>query len=899
MKNINETIKILFRVISPEKVLSYYFNPFFKDYDFEKTLSNFDLSSFFSAILPKQYSLNEFELIVKLLSSEWCMVSNQKKNVTVFNILCYYTVALEVLEETMGEPIVNYNKLTEWRAVSHEIGEDILSTAFLAYKDSKKGKSAGERCFFDWRPVLKNNNHRLNELLSRGLAENHYHLFGSAPHTAISWMALMNKPMAFKKSFKELYNRKHRMSERISVSLDGETSCFELLVRKAAVIRLALYEVVYYKKTRIEVDKAYSHMLQSTSLKEMDMWMLELQETLNKYSYGRLNGFSTSDQNFDYAINGFASSKEDGAYKGNIAFSGERELLYRFFLGLFSGEQRFMDTVHLFYAYNLIKIQFRGELIQVNNRVGFKNFQEYQNLKFNFILNGSVYERLAISMATTATLANQNIDLLEARFTPATPKNLYKRIKGIDNIVRDRRFYKDNIFEKNNNFSEYGIVNEENEAYLKKLFYAIHFIKSEEKNSRKKYWTDLKPRNASVREQVKKNAMYLKSFKDSGNSLSNRILGIDAASSEIGCRPEVFAQAFRLLRSFESEQGNQFLKHEKYIKPGITFHVGEDFFDLTDGLRAIDEAIKFLRLNQGDRMGHALALGVDPKAYYESKGHVLVMPSQDLLDNAVWMYHQMRKYNIHDTQVEKMLNKVFINLFKKIYGASFSEAPCIHMYYDSWKLRGDNPEKIAELKTLIDDEEWNTCDKLIERTLTLWDYYAYGLRDAFDQRIYNDKSTLELYWCYHFDKRAKEKGQEITEFKVIPGYIDVVKQIQKCMQLLIQEKNIAIETNPTSNVLIGPFKDYDSHPIFSWYNIGLTYSEKELKECPQLYVSVNTDDQGVFNTYLENEYALLAQALERKKDEQGNALYKESMIYDWLEQLRKMGIQQSFASKLK
>ena len=45
---------------------------------------------------------------------------------------------------------------------------------------------------------------------------------------------------------------------------------------------------------------------------------------------------------------------------------------------------------------------------------------------------------------------------------------------------------------------------------------------------------------------------------------------------------------------------------------------------------------------------------------------------------------------------------------------------------------------------------------------------------------------------------------------------------------------------------------------------------------------------------MENEYALMAIALEKEKDEHGQPKYKPAMIYDWLDRIREMGIQQSF-----
>ena len=67
-------------------------------------------------------------------------------------------------------------------------------------------------------------------------------------------------------------------------------------------------------------------------------------------------------------------------------------------------------------------------------------------------------------------------------------------------------------------------------------------------------------------------------------------------------------------------------KHEhrrRYERKGrlyATYHVGEDFLDIADGLRAIDEAILFCGLERGSRLGHALALGIDSYEYYKYKG---------------------------------------------------------------------------------------------------------------------------------------------------------------------------------------------------------------------------------------------------------------------------------------
>ena len=55
------------------------------------------------------------------------------------------------------------------------------------------------------------------------------------------------------------------------------------------------------------------------------------------------------------------------------------------------------------------------------------------------------------------------------------------------------------------------------------------------------------------------------------------------------------------------------------------------------------------------------------------------------------------------------------------------------------------------------------------------------------------------------------------------------------------------------------------HPVLNLYSIGLG----DKRDIPQMFVSINTDDRGVFQTSLKNEYALLAASVENLTDENG------------------------------
>ena len=63
----------------------------------------------------------------------------------------------------------------------------------------------------------------------------------------------------------------------------------------------------------------------------------------------------------------------------------------------------------------------------------------------------------------------------------------------------------------------------------------------------------------------------------------------------------------------------------------------------------------------------------------------------------------------------------------------------------------------------------------------------------------------------------------------------------------LAERQIPIELNPTSNIRLGVFPDFQSHPLRRFWDEGV-------------YTTVNSDDPPLFNTTLNQEYQLLVDA---------------------------------------
>ena len=111
---------------------------------------------------------------------------------------------------------------------------------------------------------------------------------------------------------------------------------------------------------------------------------------------------------------------------------------------------------------------------------------------------------------------------------------------------------------------------------------------------------------------------------------------------KLGAVPRLSPRNSAFLRQFIPAQPYRGDWHDRTLSPDIhvTYHAGEDFLDLVDGLRAIDEAVRFLALQRGDRIGHGLALGVEPAIHYRFKGRNIVLPKQVRLDDLVWVLYR-------------------------------------------------------------------------------------------------------------------------------------------------------------------------------------------------------------------------------------------------------------------
>ena len=896
MNNLRSSIDVLFRQVPISRLLSEQTNIRRKHWVSE-SIWNFSETKHLLNQNLVTYSSNDVENVIQRTSERWSKLSERAQK-SVFNLLFNFTD--EVLRLRGNEPVVEYAHLLRWRELSHKLGEDLFTCSFLAARDKT---SSHQRTYFAWSPILSTNNLRLRNLLDQGVAENHFHLWGSAPHCDISWLALMNKVTERKKQFKKFLG-KGKLNPYTEFMEEQTEDSLYVLCMKAAYIRLYLFLCITgLVKEKMEDNQLLTveqekhkndpglfapHRIESflfdknLSEKQLFTQLNELQASINanRILFGKELMLGKTFNRPDYWL---SKNIDNENLNGNELLCGERIFLYTCFTRIYTDHDEFKPLQDLFYTYLVIKSKFREEMVQVNDRVGFDNFSSYQDRKDVFLKGRDIYQRYVSKMAIETSMKNQKIRSFEARITPkSTIEGLKETIESID---------KNALFANKDSIDRY--LSKQESGRKHQFFYVQHFIKEKDKISYTKEKDQLlswrRCRHAQLRKTIEKQAKAIAGLREGISDINNRIVGIDAASSEFNARPEVFSQAFRFLKNFRNKGRFDLLKDFELNELKATFHAGEDFYDIVDGLRTIDEAIKFLNLGEGDRIGHALALGVTPKDYYQSKGNTLSLPRQWQLDNICWLISRISKYNLFQfSQYRDYLGWQFQNLYHEIYDSFEKDnknkvAITPELYYEAWKLRGDDP--------FLYNQEGKFSEA---QHITFWSKSGVNWRYPVEGAKRKLSIVNGLYYYYHFNPEVKEKGNEIVEFKVLPDYIKVVEEVQKCFQKEIAQKHLGIETNPSSNCLIGTFRRYDKHPIINFYNLGLETDPEKIKNCPQLFVSINTDDQGVFNTYLENEYALMALALEKMKDENGKPLYHSAMIYDWLDRIRRMGLEMSF-----
>lgn len=735
-------------------------------------------------------------------------------------------------QDANGMPQVRFDNLFRWKDVVLYVGEDLLTTAYLASCDVR---NQSHSYHFLWDDILHHDNETINNELKNGLTDLHAHFNASSDVFHLNWLNMMNNVRSYD-GIKSADARKINVSQDIDLAVmnNGFNINLRQMCVAAAALRHMLFCILLDGK---QYDKDYQETISQVLciLKHDIMSVIEQSDIQSRINISRQTSLKTRDgRHVDYCLQRNFEAVYQNSANINILFQGERALMYEFFYRYYSKERVAKTIAPYFYLYVLLKSHIRREFVQINELKGFENFEKYQDRKDLVIPDDSVLADYIGNITLQTCIRSKSNDYVEVRLTPNHASIPHDRQIGNNMFGAQRK----------------NVVLFPN----KHIGITVHFIKENyvKRGTRRTYMHSTASRFENYRKSLK---IQLDSvLKRQKRATQIPIVGIDAASTEMFCRPEVFGHVFR---------------YAKRCGLRLTYHVGEDFFDIVDGLRAIDEAVLFLQLDADSRIGHALVMGIGASDYYKARHCTTIMPQQNLLDNCVWLLMRSQEWNITLPPVlVSQLTETATQLYNTIgYNGTFE----LYTYWHSMLLRGDEPY----VNSLLTDRfatqyitpQWEQAQLVVDERLRV---------------CTQDTCAYQLYMQYHFNTRIKHNGERMIEHKWNKVITKIVTKLQKAIQQMIAQKRISIECCPTSNLKIGFIDRYDEHPMLTHF-----YPVNADASYPLLRCSINTDDRGVFYTSIYEEYSLIALALYKKKKEKTDEpMYNEREILRYIHDIR-------------
>ena len=716
----------------------------------------------------RKYSRESICKVIDFIVKEWMGGGTLEKDPLNQSVeRCFRLLKYFVGEVLDKDYVLEFDHLFQWKDLSLYLGEDLLLC--VAHADSMvendiKWKS--DRETYCWSNPVRHGYGDLNALLDKGLDDVHYHLNGSIDGAELAWIFLMNHPEQLDHLLGDGKEETTSYDRATDLWNDEKSTTPKEWTGVAILIRAILYDWLY---------KGGIEKVNMKKLKQSVEARTTQTEELIKYAGIHKNDLLTEragdDVVWDYAE---ARGLECKLRQSPWAFHrGERRFMTWMLVAALREGSAFKDALPFFFLYILIKIRFRRNYVQTNPLIGLQNFNHYYHALDKYKVDWLEIKK-ELDYALKTSIRKGSADTVEIRLSPSLFDEI-KDVKWLDDL--------------------------KNVSFVLTLYKTC---RDDDKTATTKY--------SGIQSELITTLRNILELIRAKSRLA--IVGLDVVGSDLSNRPYVIAPFLR----YAAEKGIT----------NITYHAAEDFNDIIDGLRSLDELITFTEYKDSYRIGHASVLGVNVGKYYRERKLNVVCSRQTLLDNFIWLSRMCGLLKItEDPNLQRELKLKAEEQFKVIYPTlSFSADD----YWDSMQLRGDLTEAVVEELQVAS----------VFRSLRCNDARCKKARK-------NEKA--KAYWHEYLKNNAK--GDEIVLVRHTDAIIRLIEDVQKGMMKMISKKGYRIESNPTSNLMIGPFDMYNELPTLKFYDRHVN-------------VSVNTDAKGVFSTSLYIEYSLLALALQKQ-----------------------------------
>jgi hypothetical protein len=345
------------------------------------------------------------------------------------------------------------------------------------------------------------------------------------------------------------------------------------------------------------------------------------------------------------------------------------------------------------------------------------------------------------------------------------------------------------------------------------------------------------------------------------------VRGVDLCTDEAGVPVWVMAPLVRWVREAGQQAAIQLRHRGEFSIPPLrtSLHAGEDFVHLLTGLRRLDDTVTYLHLEEGDRVGHAIALGVDPSIWCGRVGRVVLMREERLFD-LIWEWNCYARHGI-SVASERLayVRTEMVRLARSIFGRSYS------------------PEDLMDFVDSLHREQDLRAEGYPDNpTLRSHNLRRQAERDV-KEGDQLEPDGRQLLRAYLGDEDVWRRGRipETVDLRNIRHEQAALIQLQDGLRRKIGKLCLTIEVNPSSNLLVGDLGNFVGHPLWRLRPVVRTDAVYPLSVC------VGSDDPLTFATTLPQEYQLLFDALIIMGRSHEEAIR-------WIDEARDAGMQSRF-----
>ncbi len=431
---------------------------------------------------------------------------------------------------------------------------------------------------------------------------------------------------------------------------------------------------------------------------------------------------------------------------------------------------------------------------------------------------GLMSDRAKFQSAAWISGKDEGLSSLEVRLSPSVNGTNYRAIgREYQQVIRELTTCNSQMSRTSKSLSEIGLV--------------FHFIRSRGRQFEDGYARELgggtnsDPISNGYRfgrlfKQFRAETQNAIALLQNHPQLLNVIRGVDACNDENAIPLWVvvphmndLCNATLAILSMCSSNGHSNLRPLRK-----TIHVGEDFVHLSTGLRRIGEVLDHLQLGETDRLGHAIALGIQIPRWI-TQHPVICMSKEDRLWDLIW---ELELYQRNDI------------------GCDAGRVKYVEYC-------------IAQLSKELLDEK--TPDNVIELYQSLYSaerLAAAGFPDG-QGRDFSVASVSQLLRRYLTDEIVFARCRSSMTVDVTKE-CEILERIQSHLRSRVAKRRIIVEVNPSSNLSVANLENLKYHPILRLS--GLLPAEDGGVE-----LVIGSDDPSSFATGLPQEYSLLLEAL--------------------------------------